>query len=147
MCVCRCCLLQADSERLQQAWIGAVQNSIASAFQERREDTHSPVRINTRAQNQHTLYIFRSFLCVCVFYQRQRCSSMSAGLLAGGGGGGGGGVDQENEGRKALEEVQAIPGNRQCCDCGEPGPDWASINLGITLCIVCSGIHRYRHTH
>ncbi|XP_008281060.1 arf-GAP with coiled-coil, ANK repeat and PH domain-containing protein 1 isoform X1 [Stegastes partitus] len=114
----KCCLLQADSERLQQAWISAVQNSIASAFQERREDTHSP---------------------------RQRCSSMSASNLLGGGGGGC--VDQENEGCKALEEVQAIPGNKQCCDCGEPGPDWASINLGITLCIVCSGIHRSLGVH
>ncbi|KAI4808715.1 hypothetical protein KUCAC02_000763 [Chaenocephalus aceratus] len=37
------CMLQAaDSERQQQAWISAVQNSIASAFQEHREDTHSP---------------------------------------------------------------------------------------------------------
>lgn len=61
-------------------------------------------------------------------------------------GGGGGGADQESKGCKALEEVQAIPGNKQCCDCGEPGPDWASINLGITLCIICSGIHRYTHT-
>lgn len=114
----KCCLLQADSERQQQAWISAVQNSIASAFQERREDTLSP---------------------------RQRCSSVSTSSL--GGGGGGGGVDQDNEGCKALEEVQAIPGNRQCCDCGEPGPDWASINLGITLCIVCSGIHRSLGVH
>ncbi|XP_041820819.1 arf-GAP with coiled-coil, ANK repeat and PH domain-containing protein 1 [Chelmon rostratus] len=114
----KCCLLQADSERQQQAWISAVQNSIASAFQERREDPHSP---------------------------RQRCSSMSLSSL--GGGGGGGGADQESEGRKALEEVQAIPGNKQCCDCGEPGPDWASINLGITLCIVCSGIHRSLGVH
>ncbi|XP_070848949.1 arf-GAP with coiled-coil, ANK repeat and PH domain-containing protein 1 [Chaetodon trifascialis] len=113
----KCCLLQADSERQQQAWISAVQNSIASAFQERREDPHSP---------------------------RQRCSSMSASSL---GGGGGGGADQESEGCKALEEVQAIPGNKQCCDCGEPGPDWASINLGITLCIVCSGIHRSLGVH
>ncbi|XP_076581037.1 arf-GAP with coiled-coil, ANK repeat and PH domain-containing protein 1 isoform X2 [Chaetodon auriga] len=113
----KCCLLQADSERQQQAWISAVQNSIASAFQERREDPHSP---------------------------RQRCSSMSASSL---GGGGGGGADQESKGCKALEEVQAIPGNKQCCDCGEPGPDWASINLGITLCIVCSGIHRSLGVH
>uniref|UniRef100_A0AAQ5ZVV2 Arf-GAP with coiled-coil, ANK repeat and PH domain-containing protein n=1 Tax=Amphiprion ocellaris TaxID=80972 RepID=A0AAQ5ZVV2_AMPOC len=101
----KCCLLQADSERQQQAWISAVQNSIASAFQERREDTHSPVRIHTSA---HTL---------------------------------------RQTGYKALDEVQAIPGNRQCCDCGEPGPDWASINLGITLCIVCSGIHRSLGVH
>lgn len=63
----------------------------------------------------------------------------------GGGGGGGGGVDQESQGCQALEEVQVIAGNQQCCDCGEAGPDWASINLGITLCIVCSGIHRYTH--
>lgn len=117
----KCCLLQADSERQQQAWISAVQNSIASAFQEHREDPHSP---------------------------RQRCSSMSASSLAGGGGGvGGGGPDQEGKGRKALEEVQAIPGNKLCCDCGEPGPDWASINLGITLCIMCSGIHRSLGVH
>uniref|UniRef100_A0A8C4F3F2 Arf-GAP with coiled-coil, ANK repeat and PH domain-containing protein n=1 Tax=Dicentrarchus labrax TaxID=13489 RepID=A0A8C4F3F2_DICLA len=75
----------------------------------------------------------------------QRCSSMSASNLAAGGGGGG--ADQEKEGCKALEEVQAIPGNKQCCDCGEPGPDWASINLGITLCIVCSGIHRSLGVH
>ncbi|XP_018546232.1 arf-GAP with coiled-coil, ANK repeat and PH domain-containing protein 3 [Lates calcarifer] len=114
----KCCLLQADSERQQQAWISAVQNSIASAFQEHREDPLSP---------------------------RQRCSSVSAGTMGGGGGGGGG--DQENEGRKALDEVQAIPGNRQCCDCGEPGPDWASINLGVTMCIECSGIHRSLGVH
>ena len=91
----------------------------------------------------HLLIPVRVFTCVCVCgYQRQRCSSMSASTL-GGGGGGGGGADQESEGYKALEEVQAIPGNKQCCDCGEPGPEWASINLGITLCIICSGIHRY----
>uniref|UniRef100_A0A3B5KX10 Arf-GAP with coiled-coil, ANK repeat and PH domain-containing protein n=1 Tax=Xiphophorus couchianus TaxID=32473 RepID=A0A3B5KX10_9TELE len=113
----KCCLLQADSEREQQAWITAVQNSIASAFQERREDTHSP---------------------------RSRCTSVSMSSLEKGGGGIG---DQENEGCKALEEIQAISGNKQCCDCGEPGPDWASINLGITLCIVCSGIHRSLGVH
>ncbi|XP_008319305.1 arf-GAP with coiled-coil, ANK repeat and PH domain-containing protein 1 [Cynoglossus semilaevis] len=115
----KCCLLQADSDRQQQAWMSAVQNSIASAFQERRDDSHSP---------------------------RQRCSSMSA-TLGGGGGGGGGGADQENDGCKALEDIQSIAGNQQCCDCGESGPDWASINLGITLCIVCSGIHRSLGVH
>ncbi|KAI4900436.1 hypothetical protein NFI96_033090, partial [Prochilodus magdalenae] len=103
------CLLQADSERQQQGWMSAVQNSIASAFQERREDTISP---------------------------RVRCSSVSAGSMTSAGG------EQQDSARMALEEVQAIPGNGYCCDCGEPGPDWASINLGITLCITCSGIHR-----
>ncbi|XP_061664725.1 arf-GAP with coiled-coil, ANK repeat and PH domain-containing protein 1 isoform X4 [Syngnathoides biaculeatus] len=105
------CLLQADSERQQRAWISAVQNSVASAFQERRDVQNSP---------------------------RERCNSVS---------GGGPVADQESESFKALEEVQAVAGNRECCDCGAPSPDWASINLGITLCIVCSGIHRSLGVH
>uniref|UniRef100_A0A4W5LK83 Arf-GAP with coiled-coil, ANK repeat and PH domain-containing protein n=1 Tax=Hucho hucho TaxID=62062 RepID=A0A4W5LK83_9TELE len=72
----------------------------------------------------------------------ERCSSVS-----GSPGGGVFGDQEKTGGREALEQVQAIPGNRQCCDCGEPGPDWASINLGITLCIVCSGIHRSLGVH
>ncbi|KAG9330050.1 hypothetical protein JZ751_027355 [Albula glossodonta] len=47
----------------------------------------------------------------------------------------------------ALQRVQAIPGNSSCCDCGQPDPRWASINLGITLCIECSGIHRSLGVH
>ncbi|KAI2662855.1 Arf-GAP with coiled-coil, ANK repeat and PH domain-containing protein 2 [Labeo rohita] len=108
------CLLQADSERQQQSWISAVQNSIASAFQDRRDDN---------------------------FGTRDRCSSVSAGSVRLSSG------EPETSGREALEEVQAISGNGQCCDCGEPGPDWASINLGITLCITCSGIHRSLGVH
>lgn len=47
------------------------------------------------------------------------------------------------KGETILQRVQSIPGNDQCCDCGQPDPRWASINLGILLCIECSGIHRY----
>jgi len=39
--------------------------------------------------------------------------------------------------------LRSIMGNDRCCDCGAVEPSWASINLGITLCIECSGIHRY----
>ncbi|CAJ1066244.1 BAR_ACAPs and ArfGap_ACAP domain-containing protein isoform X2 [Xyrichtys novacula] len=39
------------------------------------------------------------------------------------------------------------PGNNQCCDCGEEEPRWASINLGVTMCIECSGIHRSLGVH
>lgn len=37
--------------------------------------------------------------------------------------------------RRVWEVVQKIPGNDVCCDCGDSNPCWASINLGITLCI------------
>ncbi|KXZ48617.1 hypothetical protein GPECTOR_26g520 [Gonium pectorale] len=40
-----------------------------------------------------------------------------------------------------------VPGNRNCCDCGAPDPDWASLNLGCLLCIECSGVHRQLGVH
>ncbi|MGH0153948.1 UNVERIFIED_CONTAM: hypothetical protein FKN15_045219 [Acipenser sinensis] len=43
--------------------------------------------------------------------------------------------------------VQQGAGNQQCCDCSQAEPRWASINLGITLCIECSGIHRSLGVH
>ncbi|KAF4088620.1 hypothetical protein AMELA_G00056730 [Ameiurus melas] len=46
-----------------------------------------------------------------------------------------------------LQRVLSIRGNQSCCDCGEAEPRWASINLGITLCIACSGIHRSLGVH
>eukprot|EP01130_Rhizamoeba_saxonica_P017459 TRINITY_DN8472_c0_g1_i1.p1 TRINITY_DN8472_c0_g1~~TRINITY_DN8472_c0_g1_i1.p1 ORF type:complete len:828 (-),score=174.38 TRINITY_DN8472_c0_g1_i1:325-2670(-) len=32
--------------------------------------------------------------------------------------------------------------NPSCVDCGKPNPDWASINLGVMMCLDCSGVHR-----
>ncbi|TRY84106.1 hypothetical protein DNTS_032952 [Danionella cerebrum] len=51
------------------------------------------------------------------------------------------------QGDGALRRLMGITGNSSCCDCGEPEPRWASINLGITLCIQCSGIHRSLGVH
>uniref|UniRef100_A0A4W5LIG2 Arf-GAP with coiled-coil, ANK repeat and PH domain-containing protein n=1 Tax=Hucho hucho TaxID=62062 RepID=A0A4W5LIG2_9TELE len=86
---------------------------------------------------------------VCADNERRFCFEVvsPSNSVSGSPGGGVFGDQEKTGGREALEQVQAIPGNRQCCDCGEPGPDWASINLGITLCIVCSGIHRSLGVH
>ncbi|XP_056663409.1 arf-GAP with coiled-coil, ANK repeat and PH domain-containing protein 2 isoform X4 [Monodelphis domestica] len=109
------CILQADSEKLRQAWIKAVQTSIATAYREKGDETE----------------------------KLDKKSSPSTGSL-----------DSGNEskekllkGESALQQVQCIPGNASCCDCGLPDPRWASINLGITLCIECSGIHRSLGVH
>jgi len=48
---------------------------------------------------------------------------------------------------KTLEVLVKIPGNEKCCDCKSSNPNWASINLGITLCIECSGVHRSLGVH
>jgi len=48
---------------------------------------------------------------------------------------------------KTLSVLSEIPGNCACADCGMPRPDWASLNLGVMLCIQCSGIHRQLGVH
>nr|XP_048689729.1 arf-GAP with coiled-coil, ANK repeat and PH domain-containing protein 1 isoform X3 [Caretta caretta] len=112
----RSCMLQADSEKHQQAWLLAVQNSIASAFSEGQAEPPS----------QHP----------------ERPASLVGGTLEAWGRSPRAGGD-----KRVLDQVQRLEGNAQCCDCREPAPEWASINLGITLCIECSGIHRSLGVH
>mmetsp|Transcript_27522 Transcript_27522/g.80346 ORF Transcript_27522/g.80346 Transcript_27522/m.80346 type:complete len:403 (-) Transcript_27522:213-1421(-) len=49
--------------------------------------------------------------------------------------------------QSSLEELWSVPGNNRCVDCGVPEPDWASINLGVMVCLDCSGIHRQLGVH
>ncbi|NP_001177739.1 arf-GAP with GTPase, ANK repeat and PH domain-containing protein 9 [Homo sapiens] len=42
----------------------------------------------------------------------------------------------------ALQSIQNMRGNAHCVDCETQNPKWASLNLGVLMCIECSGIHR-----
>merc|ERR1739838_35512 len=46
-----------------------------------------------------------------------------------------------------LHELLQIGGNRSCADCGVGAPDWASVNIGVFICVNCSGIHRMLGVH
>jgi Putative GTPase activating protein for Arf len=46
-----------------------------------------------------------------------------------------------------LLTAVVLQANPQCVDCGAVSPDWASINLGVMMCIECSGIHRSMGVH
>uniref|UniRef100_A0A8C3K4A7 Arf-GAP with coiled-coil, ANK repeat and PH domain-containing protein n=1 Tax=Calidris pygmaea TaxID=425635 RepID=A0A8C3K4A7_9CHAR len=111
------CMLQADSEKLRQAWIQAVQASIASAYRE-SPDSYYIERLDRTASPS--------------------TSSIDSATDS---------RERSVKGESILQRVQSIPGNDQCCDCGQPDPRWASINLGILLCIECSGIHRSLGVH
>ncbi|CAI5444038.1 unnamed protein product [Caenorhabditis angaria] len=46
-----------------------------------------------------------------------------------------------------VQALRQIDGNDKCADCSQNNPDWASLNLGILICIECSGIHRNLGSH
>jgi hypothetical protein len=59
-------------------------------------------------------------------------------------------VMQKNE-TKLLKQLYQIrdntPENRLCADCGMRGTVWASVNLGVFLCMTCGAHHRSLGTH
>ena len=44
--------------------------------------------------------------------------------------------------QKILKKLLKLPENKYCADCKRPNPNWASLNIGIFICIKCSGCHR-----
>ncbi|XP_058408595.1 arf-GAP with coiled-coil, ANK repeat and PH domain-containing protein 3 isoform X12 [Diceros bicornis minor] len=111
------CMLQADSEKLRQAWVHAVQASIASAYRESPDSCYSERLDRTASPST---------------------SSIDSATDS---------RERSVKGESVLQRVQSVAGNSQCSDCGQLDPRWASINLGVLLCIECSGIHRSLGVH
>uniref|UniRef100_A0A8C5MGK3 Arf-GAP with coiled-coil, ANK repeat and PH domain-containing protein n=1 Tax=Leptobrachium leishanense TaxID=445787 RepID=A0A8C5MGK3_9ANUR len=101
------CMLQAESERVLQLWVSAVQRSITTAYSDNKRESGSLRLPRSPAEPPA----------------------------------------QQREAQCAQDAVLRVPGNATCCDCRAAEPEWASINLGVALCIECSGIHRSLGVH
>ncbi|KAI9803600.1 MAG: hypothetical protein M1825_001943 [Sarcosagium campestre] len=57
-------------------------------------------------------------------------------------------ADRAAQNQQTLKSLVKLKGNKSCADCKKNNnPRWASWNLGVFVCIRCSGIHRGMGTH
>jgi Arf-GAP/SH3 domain/ANK repeat/PH domain-containing protein len=148
---------QAPSEEDVKTWIGAINNALQSAFENRASPLASPA---PQQQSSHRKDIaavltgksssFSGHRQISNPNRSDAQKSVSrhattgekpsiARAISG--------IDAEAS-ALLLRIRSADEGNRLCADCGTDNKvDWCSINLGILLCIECSGIHRSLGTH
>ncbi|XP_049367591.1 ADP-ribosylation factor GTPase-activating protein AGD3-like [Solanum verrucosum] len=133
--------LQAESAAEQMDWIEKITGVITSLLTSQTPERHfsgspisesssigSPIDHDQRAMEEYTSgrdLTGRSFI---------RPSKSSVHILS-------------TKREKPVEALKRIPGNDKCADCGAPGPEWASLNLGLLICIECSGVHRNFGVH
>ncbi|XP_076033523.1 centaurin beta 1A isoform X2 [Oratosquilla oratoria] len=125
----KCHMLQADSEEMYHAWIDALQRGIGAALQ---SSFHDPPDLNQHDSDNNMLTVIKG----SPSSQSPSLTPISTPE-----------ANKSNCRMQLWQEILKIPGNEKCCDCSSPDPRWASINLGITLCIECSGIHRSLGVH
>jgi hypothetical protein len=57
-------------------------------------------------------------------------------------------IERNEKASKAfLDNLRKLPFNKICADCGMEPTVWASVNLGVFLCLRCGSIHRGIGTH
>ncbi|KAJ3150717.1 Arf-GAP with coiled-coil, ANK repeat and PH domain-containing protein 2 [Geranomyces michiganensis] len=123
--------LQAQNDEQLKDWIGALQAAIAKSISEEGSGANSSSQKLTFGDPSQTSTLLQS---------QQSSSSTGAtaqGYSSSGPAAGGTAANQ------LFSRVAAVPGNDTCADCDSTvDVEWASCNLGIVVCITCSGIHR-----
>jgi len=53
----------------------------------------------------------------------------------------------DSEHHRILKVLRKQPANAVCAECAEADTSWASVNLGIFVCVQCADVHRAVGTH
>ena len=106
--------LRAESAAEQTQWIEAITTAIANLL-------NSSVNEQVMADHEERTRKYGS--------KHSRSISSASGMSA-------------PEGPAPIVVLSQIPGNDKCAECSMPEPDWASLNLGVMMCLQCSGVHR-----
>jgi Arf-GAP with SH3 domain, ANK repeat and PH domain-containing protein len=151
---------QATSEEDMASWINSINNALQSAFEGQGQRQHPSYNSTSPTAGSYNRDIGSVLTGKPSLHGRESISNrqMSAAQL---------GVHRRitvgsrpsyirtdsnsynEDPTKLLQEIRERDhGNLWCADCNSNvKTEWVSINLGIILCIECSGIHRSLGTH
>lgn len=143
---------QATGEDDMKSWIQAINNALQSAFEGQTVPVGNAPTIKSSGS------IARDLFGKSSSYHGHRSSSTTAHVNARTVGrhatvGERPGLNRsrssEERPTRLLQTIRSSDaGNVWCADCGSDSRvEWVSINLGIVICIECSGIHRSLGTH
>lgn len=160
--------MQADSEESCSRWIDALQQGIDAAYHSNREEIHHEHAAPLHGKRGNSSnYLDRSSSDSLSTSTTGSFTTSTAGAISMTGNfkefsssNNHNGLNsnnplanffathsQSNSPNSDCARILKVPGNNKCADCGSPEPIWASLNLGITLCIECSGVHRSLGVH
>ncbi|KAL9054793.1 MAG: hypothetical protein Q9162_003916 [Coniocarpon cinnabarinum] len=140
-------IYQTTGEEDMRSWIQAINNALQSAFEGKTSEPSLPPAKTSNSIAQNLFGKSSS-------YHGHRSTSSSAKSM--------GryptvGDRPPIQRSRSSEERPAVllnnirsrdEGNKYCADCGsDKRVEWVSINLGLIICIECSGIHRSLGTH
>jgi hypothetical protein len=136
-------LLQGDNPQQTAAWVDAIRDSIKHILASQRQELPAQVAgwdSNGVPFGQHG----------AAGGGEEETGGKGGNASSGSGGSGNfpsGSARSIERGSDLLERLQKNAVAVRCVECGAAKPEWVSLNLGLLLCIECSGTHRSLGTH